>query len=386
MRATIELHRDDFPYVVGRGVVTAVLGGRSRLTTVTWVNEGDELASPEALRAVAATIEALAAKAKRPLLFSPTCVSGVLTSAPLEAELVDLGRGGRCLLLDRGEDANVAPVASIETVVALSEAAVLSIGAGLNALVTSTKEQCAEMDQVVHNFDSGSGGLADSLKALDSETAHLGSSLRDSLAHHRGEVQGAVRWATDIIALARSVDQIAQSARLLTFNARLESARLGEQGKGFVVIANAIRDLANDVRSSNEVVTRLATSLASTLPRLQKATSDLSETTDTQLGALRARLAQLHDSFGAAHKSTLEALQRSEVTAAKSRDRSHEVIQHLQFQDRCTQLLRHAIGEIEVLEHTLSIDEKSSQGAPRLLEGLASPPLDTSAPGRVEMF
>jgi methyl-accepting chemotaxis protein len=379
VRSIIE--RQTFPRVIGRGVVTVLLGGRSRLTTLMWVNEGDELASPGALRAVAATFEALAKAEGLPLLFEPVCVSGVLTSLPSNAEGIALEDGARCLLIERGEEVKVEAIASIQNVRSTSEAAVLEIGAGLNSLLNSSKKQSLEMNQVVQAFDSGSGGLADTLKALDGEVQHLGSSLRDSLAHHRSEVQGAVGWATDIIALARSVDQIAQSARLLTFNARLESARLGDQGKGFVVIANAIRDLASDVRSSNEVVTRLATSLASTLPRLQRATSDLAETTDTQLGALRSRLSQLQESFKAAHDTTLEALLRTETVAQATRERSHDVIQQLQFQDRCSQLLAHAISEIEVLEETLALEEAQS------VRGRAPVSrADDSTPGAVEMF
>jgi methyl-accepting chemotaxis protein len=322
------------------------------------VNEGDELASAAALNAVAATFEAMAQDVGRPLLFEPICVSGVVTGAPANAERIEVAGGAHCLLIERGDEVRVEAIHSIQTVRSTSEAAVLDIGAGLNSLLNNSKQQSLEMNQVVQSFDSGSGGLADTLKALDGEVEHLGRSLRDSLAHHRNEVQGAVGWATDIITLARSVDQIAQSARLLTFNARLESARLGDQGKGFVVIANAIRDLARDVRSSNEVVTRLATSLASTLPRLQRATSDLAENTDTQLGNLRQRLGQLNESFAAAHRNTLDALLRTETAAQATRERSHEVILQLQFQDRCSQLLAQAISEVQVLEQTLALDER----------------------------
>lgn len=333
-----------------------LIGGRSAVTQLTWSNDGDELASAEALAGVVSALRDLAQECRLPVLFDPIVVSG-MAAAPPQGEFIALESGAHLNLAERGADVKIEPVQSIDEVCKTSEAAVIQIGNGLTHIFNSSKEQCADMAQVVHAFDSGSGGLADSLKAVEQEVSGLGSTLRESLAQHRNEVQGAVGWATDIIALARSVDQIAQSARLLTFNARLESARLGEQGKGFVVIANAIRDLANDVRSSNEVVTRLATSLASTLPRLQRATAELSEGTDRQLEQLRGRLGSMRESFETAHHQTLEALRHTEATAVASRDQSHEVLLHLQFQDRTSQLLRHAVDQIVVLEQTLGIDE-----------------------------
>ncbi len=369
-------------------MITVLVGGRSALTQLTWANDGDELAAPDALQGVVSALKDVAKDAELPLLFDPVVVSGMTVATP-PGERVELDGGAYVSVAERGTDVKIEPVQSIDEVCKTSEAAVMKIGGGLTHIFNASKEQCADMEQVVHAFDSGSGGLADSLKGLEHEVAGLGTNLRESLAQHRNEVQGAVGWATDIIALARSVDQIAQSARLLTFNARLESARLGEQGKGFVVIANAIRDLANDVRSSNEVVTRLATSLASTLPRLQRATTDLADSTDRQLDQLRGRLGGMRESFEAAHRQTLEALRRTESTAKASRDQSHDVLLHLQFQDRTSQLLRHAIDQIVVLEQTLGIDESRVPDLIKRVGELGRQLKDQQIaldPGEIELF
>jgi chemotaxis regulatin CheY-phosphate phosphatase CheZ len=369
-------------------VVSVLVGGRSALTQLTWANDGDELAAPDALQRVVAALVAVARECELPLLFDPLVISGMALAQPA-GERIELDGGAHVILAERGADVKIEPVQSIDEVCKTSESAVIQIGSGLTHIFNASKQQCADMAEVVHAFDSGSGGLADSLKGVEHEVAGLGTNLRESLAQHRNEVQGAVGWATDIIALARSVDQIAQSARLLTFNARLESARLGEQGKGFVVIANAIRDLANDVRSSNEVVTRLATSLASTLPRLQRATTELADSSDRQLDQLRARLGGMRESFEAAQRQTLEALRRTESTSRESRDQSHEVLLHLQFQDRTSQLLRHAIDQIVVLEQTLGIDESRVPDLIKRVGELGRQLKDQEIaldPGEIELF
>lgn len=63
-------------------------------------------------------------------------------------------------------------------------------------------------------------------------------------------VKDTIRAMQDIEEQIRSVQDIVQSTDLLALNAEVQAARVGEQGKGFMVVAYEIRRLADDARKT----------------------------------------------------------------------------------------------------------------------------------------
>jgi methyl-accepting chemotaxis protein len=68
------------------------------------------------------------------------------------------------------------------------------------------------------------------------------------------EVQGIVQTLREVSGAAGQITQIALQTRLVAFNASVEAKRAGEAGRGFGVVADAVKDLAGKVEVSSKEI------------------------------------------------------------------------------------------------------------------------------------
>ena len=79
----------------------------------------------------------------------------------------------------------------------------------------------------------------------------------------RGAVEGVGQGVGDVVltlrevaTAAETISQIALQTRLVAFNASVEAKRAGEAGRGFGVVADAVKDLAGKVEQSSKDIMR----------------------------------------------------------------------------------------------------------------------------------
>ena len=89
-------------------------------------------------------------------------------------------------------------------------------------------------------------------------TAGLGAveRVRVAVENVGREVGGIVATLRDVAQAAQSITQIALQTRLVAFNASVEAKRAGDAGRGFGVVADAVKDLAGKVESSSIEIMR----------------------------------------------------------------------------------------------------------------------------------
>lgn len=68
------------------------------------------------------------------------------------------------------------------------------------------------------------------------------------------EVAGIVATLREVAGAAGGITQIALQTRLVAFNASVEAKRAGEAGRGFGVVADAVKDLAGKVEASSKQI------------------------------------------------------------------------------------------------------------------------------------
>lgn len=101
----------------------------------------------------------------------------------------------------------------------------------------------------------------DAINQSTDQTRQAVGRARQALAGVGEEVGGIVATLREVSAAASDITKIALQTRLVAFNASVEAKRAGEAGRGFGVVADAVKDLAARVEASSKAIMGTITNL-----------------------------------------------------------------------------------------------------------------------------
>ncbi len=196
-----------------------------------------------------------------------------------------------------------------------------SIGRDIQNMTGSIQEVAQRSRQASDEAGAASRGANEarhSIDGLSSSIRDLGSSVMSAVQSMQ-QLEEETQQVGSVLTVIRS---IAEQTNLLALNAAIEAARAGEQGRGFAVVADEVRNLAQKTAASTaeiqQIIQRLQNSANSVLDvmtsngekaqasitRSIEATHMLEAITHTvgQIDELNAGIAQLtQDQIGLSH-------------------------------------------------------------------------------------
>ena len=228
-----------------------------------------------------------------------------------------------------------------------------------------------ELTEVAGSVDQNSEVASESAVEADSE-AQQGIKLVEQLQNVMQEMQNEssrsqealnrlVNDSKDIGQVSSAINEIAEQTNLLALNAAIEAARAGEQGRGFAVVADEVRTLAQRTQEQTNQIHDI-------ISKLQQATQDTRVSMEQSREQMNLSVQEAAVVGDALHRIS----QVISTINARSTEISDSASQQSEVTHQVAQQVKHIASISEQTREGAEETDRSADGLMRVVETLKS--------------
>ncbi len=223
--------------------------------------------------------------------------------------------------------------------------------------VTVSVAQVADNAAAAARLSDAAGEASDAGHQVVGRTARDVQAIAASIQDSRTVVQRLGERSHQIDGIARTIHDIAGQTNLLALNAAIEAARAGEQGRGFAVVADEVRKLAERTSRSTQEIAEVIASII----------GDTASAVETMAGCTDKAGTGVEQAAAAA--DALEAIGRS---VSENRAMIREIADATGEQRLATEGIARCIEEIACMTEANARAVGGAEAAARRLQYLAA--------------
>jgi methyl-accepting chemotaxis protein len=227
------------------------------------------------------------------------------------------------------------------------------------AAVEQTSVSISETASNAHTAnETATRARADIEKTLTTvrETADNVDQLAGMINEASGDIVRLAESSRQIEGIVQAIKDIADQTNLLALNAAIEAARAGEQGRGFAVVADEVRKLAENTTKATSEISGLIGGLQS------------------QVGGAVARMQAANDKAGTTRERVIvstSALDAASVDTGRVTESVRNIADAVREQDMAVQQVAQRMEQISQMTEENTAAAANAADTARQLDGLA---------------